>query len=79
MYSILETMSRILITIAILLQLFMLRTSKRLCSTSFFIWSIASYMMAYDYYIKDNKQFKQRTSFKLFNSTMLLLIAIFSR
>jgi 4-hydroxybenzoate polyprenyltransferase len=79
MYSSLETTSRILITLAILLQLFMLRTSKRLCSTSFFIWSVASYMMTYDYYTKDNKQFTQRVSFKLFNSTMLLLIAIFSR
>jgi len=79
MYSSLETISRILVTVAILLQLYTLRTSKRVCSTSFFIWSIASYMMAYDYYTKDNKQFSQRVSFKLFNSTMLLLIAIFSR
>ena len=75
----LETISRILVTLAILLQLFMLRTSKRVCSTSFFMWSGASYMMAYDYYTKDNKQFSQRVSFKLFNSTMLLLIATFSR
>jgi hypothetical protein len=79
MNSKIETISRILITIAILMQLFMLRTSKRLCSTSFFIWSIASYMMTYDYYTKDNKQFSQRVSFKLLNSTMLLLIAILSR
>ena len=79
MNSKIETISRILITIAILLQLFMLRTSKRLCSNAFFIWAIASYMMTYDYYMKDNKQLSQRVSFKIFNSTMLLLIAIFSR
>ena len=79
MNSSIETISRILITIAILLQLYGLRTSKRINSTSFFMWAIGSYMMTYDYYLKDNKQYTQRVSFKIFNSTMLLLIAIFSR
>ena len=68
---------RILITIAILMQLFKLRTSKNISSNAFFIYSFASYMMAYDYYQKD-RQFSERVLFKMFNSTMLLLVAIFS-
>ncbi len=70
--------SRVLITIAILMQLFQLRTNNRVNSNAFFIYSFASYMMAYDYYQKD-RQYTQRVLFKTFNSTMLLLIAIFSR
>ena len=68
-----------MVTIAILMQLYQLRSSKRVSSFAFFIYAIAAYMMAYDYFMKDNKQFTQRVSFKIFNSTMLLLIAIFSR
>jgi hypothetical protein len=72
-----STISRTLITIAILMQLFKLRTSKNVSSNAFFIYSFASYMMVYDYYQKD-RQFTERVLFKMFNSTMLLLVAIFS-
>ncbi len=72
-----STISRTLITIAILMQLFKLRTSKNVSSNAFFIYSFASYTMVYDYYQKD-RQFTERVLFKMFNSTMLLLVAIFS-
>jgi hypothetical protein len=74
-----ETISRTLITIAILMQLFYAQKNKRICSSAFFIWSFGAYMMAYDYYIKDNMQYTERVMFKLFNSTVLLLIAVFTR
>lgn len=70
------TLSRVLISGALLLQLYMLTKNKYICSTAFFIWAFASYLMAYDYYKKDNKKFSQRVSFKIFNSTLLVLIAI---
>ena len=74
----LSTISRILITIALLMQLFQLRTSNRINSNAFFIYSFGAYMMAYDYYQED-KKYSKRVLFKIFNSTVLLLIAIISR
>jgi hypothetical protein len=57
----------------------MLTKNKFICSTAFFMYAFASYLMAYNYYINDNKQLTERVSFKIFNSTLLLLIAIMSR
>ena len=74
----LATISRVFITIAILMQLYTLTSSKKISSNAFFIYAIASYMMAYDYYIKD-KKYTKRVIAKILNSTLLLLIAIFSR
>ena len=68
-----------LITIAILMQLYQLRTNKNISSNAFFIYAFASYMMTYNYYMEDNKQYSERAIIKIFNSTMLLLIAIISR
>jgi hypothetical protein len=77
MYS-LDTLARLFITIAILSQLFHLRKSKQVYSPAFFLYSFGSYMMAYDYYRMDGR-YSTRVMFKLFNSTMLLLIALMSR
>ena len=74
-----ETLSRILISIALLMQLFTLRSSNRINSNAFFVWALGSYMRTYDYYMKDNKKITQRVSIKLFNSSLVLLIAILSR
>lgn len=74
-YLELATISRLLITLAFLLQLFHLRKNKQIYSPSFFIYSFASYMMAYEYY-KMDKKYTSRVNFKIFNSTVILLIAI---
>jgi len=68
-----------LITIAILMQLYQLRTNKNISSNAFFIYALGSYMMAYNYYMEYNKQYTDRVLFRVFNSTMLLSIAILSR
>lgn len=73
----LETFSRILISIALVLQLFNLKKNKFIYSPSFLILSLGSYMMAYKYY-KINTKYTSRVIFKLFNATILLLISIFS-
>ena len=73
----LATFSRLLITLALLLQLLHLRKNKQVYSPAFFIYSFASYMMAYEYY-KMDKKYTSRVNFKIFNSTVLLLIAIMS-
>jgi hypothetical protein len=71
----LSTFSRLLITLALLLQLFHLKKNTQIYSPSFFIYAVASYIMAYEYY-KIDKKYTSRVNFKIFNSTVLLLIAI---
>jgi len=75
----LGNLSRILITIAILMQVYHFKRNKNISSNAFFIYAFASYMMTYNYYMEDNKQYSDRAIIKIFNSTMLLLIAIISR
>lgn len=73
----LATLSRILITIALLLQLLHLRKNKTIYYPTFIIFSFASYIMSYEYY-KADREYSSRVLFKIFNSTILLLIGILS-
>jgi hypothetical protein len=74
----LSMISRVLITIAILSQLFHLRKNKQIVPSAFFLYSFASFMMAYEYYKMDGDM-STRFLFKMFNSTALLLIGIMAQ
>jgi hypothetical protein len=74
----LSMISRVLITIAILSQLFHLRKNKQIVPSAFLLYSFASYMMAYEYY-KMDREMSSRFLFKMFNSTALLLIGIMAQ
>lgn len=71
--------ARMIITSALLLQLYKLTKSKSVCPIAFFMWSAGAYLMAYDYYINDGSRFTERVTFKIFNATVLLAIAMMSR
>ena len=73
----LDTFARLLISFSLLLQILNLRKTKLIYSPSFFMYSFASYIMAYEYY-KTDKKYSSRVNFKIFNSTLILLIAILS-
>ena len=73
-----DTLARLFITMAILSQLFHLRKNKQIYSPAFFLYALGSYIMTYEYY-KMDRMYSNRVLFKLFNSTMLLLIAVMSR
>ena len=76
MYNLdLGTFVRIMITFALLLQLNHLRTNKKIFPLTFILWSLASYIISYEYYKQDGK-YTSRIYFKIFNSTLILLIAI---
>jgi len=72
-------LARFIITIALLSQLFhLVMVNKQIYSNAFFLYAIGSYMMAYNYYMEDMKQMTYRVMFKIFNSTVIALIAILS-
>ena len=75
--STISTISRILIAIAFIFQIVTMVSQKtRLINPyAFFLYAIAAYMMSYVYYKEDNKM-TQRTYFKIFNSTLIVVIAI---
>ena len=72
------TVSRILITLAIFLQVgtMIYYKSKVINPISFFLYAIGSLLMCYSYYQQDGKKLTQRTYFKLVNSIGLLAIAV---
>ena len=73
----LQHISRILITIAILGQLIhVIYVNKQIYVPTFIIYSIGSYIMSYSYYREDNFNITSRVKFKIFNSTILLLIGL---
>jgi hypothetical protein len=73
----LQVISRIMITVAIFSQLIhVIYVNKQIYVPTFIIYAIGSYIMAYCYYTEDNFKFTYRTLFKIFNSTVLLLIGL---
>ena len=62
-------------TLALILQIVSLRSSNRVNSNAFFLYAVASYLMAYEYYKKDG-QLTSRVKFIIVNSTLFLLIAV---
>lgn len=76
MYNLdLGTFVRIMITFALLLQLNHLRTNKKIFPLTFILWSLASYIISYEYYKQDGK-YTTRVYLEIFTATVLLLIAI---
>jgi len=71
--------ARILVTLALLGQLIHLaKVNKQIYSNAFLLYALGSYIMAYNYYLEDMKQFSTRVMFKIFNSTVILLIGLLS-
>lgn len=70
--------ARVTICCAIFLQLISMRTNKsaRVNTFAFFLFSMGALMSSYGYYIEDDNKLEFRTSIKLLNSIMLLLIAL---
>lgn len=75
----LALLARILISAALLLQLASLRHSKRVNPAAFLLYALASYLMASQYYQADGQRLTSRVLFKIVNSTLLLLIALWAR
>ena len=73
-----DTLARLFITLALLSQLFHLRKSKQIYSPAFFLYAIGAYMMTYEYYKMDGR-YSNRVMIKIFNSTLILIIALMSR
>ena len=73
----LQTISRCLITVAIFVQLLhVIYVNKQIHVPAFILYSIGSFIMSYSYYKADNFTMTSRVKFKIFNSTILLLIAL---
>ena len=73
----LENLARGLITFSLLLQLFSMVNKKniKINGYAFVTYALSSFLMAYAYKTKD-MYFTNRVLFKIFNSTVLLLIGI---
>jgi hypothetical protein len=75
----LSLISRFIITLALFSQLIhVITVNKQIYSNAFIVYAIGSYIMAYNYYLEDTKQITYRVMFKLFNSTVILLIGVLS-
>lgn len=75
----LAIIARIIITLALFSQLVHLITvNKQIYSNAFLFYAVGSYIMAYNYYMEDMNQLSTRVMFKIFNSTVILLIGILS-
>jgi hypothetical protein len=75
----LDYLARIIITGALFSQLLhIIYVNKQIYAPAFIIYAIASYMMAYQYYKDDKFIMTSRLKFKLFNSTILMLIGLLS-
>lgn len=71
--------ARIIVTLALFSQLIhLIIVNKQICSNSFLLYAVGSYLMAYNYYMEDMKKITTRVMFKIFNSTVILLIGILS-
>jgi len=78
MFDNISHIARITICCAIFLQLISMRFNKsaRVNTFAFFLFSMGALMSSYGYYIEDDNKLEFRTSIKLMNSIMLLLIAL---
>ena len=75
----LSLISRIIVTLALFIQLVhLVKVNKQIYSNAFLLYSAGSYLMAYNYYMEDMRKFSTRVLFKIFNSTVILLIGILS-
>ena len=73
------TLSRVLITAALLMQLMhLMQKNKNIYSPTFLIYSLGASIMAYNYYTIDG-EFSSRVLFKTVNSIVLFLIYLFSK
>lgn len=73
----LQLISRIVISIAIFAQLIhVIYVNKQIYVPTFILYAMGSYIMTYCYYTEDNFKITHRILFKLFNSTVLLLIGL---
>ena len=71
--------ARFIVTVALLSQLFhLIMVNKQIYSNAFLLYALGSYIMAYNYYMEDMGQMTYRVMFKIFNSTVIALIAILS-
>lgn len=68
-----------MISAALLMQLMhLMQKNKTIYSPAFLVYSLGSYLMAYNYYTIDG-EFSSRVLFKLVNSTFLFFISAFSK
>ena len=75
-FMISRTLIRILISYALFSQvMYMLYyNSKKVLASSFYIFSVGTFLMAYKYYLDDNNKMTSRTYFKSINAIMIFII-----
>ncbi len=72
-----DIIARIIVTLSLLSQLWhVIKVNKQIFPIAFICYSFGSYLMAYNYYLSDMNNLTNRVMFKLFNSTVILLIGL---